>query len=110
MNPHHLVPPGIDDLGIEVAGKIDSHGISEGDFWSGFGLSVQLFAGGESVAECLAPRDVLVSGEALVDEIECGEQEQRLVRSLVGRAFGERRGADIEVVETFDGGTQEHRR
>ena len=65
-------------------------------------------AGSEAVAELLAPRNPLGSGEALVDEIEGGEQEERLVGLLVGRAFGKRRDADVEVVETFDGGGEEH--
>ena len=65
-------------------------------------------AGGETVAEFLAPRDALGSGQALIDEIEGGEQQQGLVRSLVRRAFLKGRDADIEVVEAFDGGGEEH--
>ena len=61
-------------------------------------------AGGESVANFLAPRDALGRGETLVDEIESSEQQERLVRLLVWSAFLKRRGADIEVVEAFDGG------
>ena len=44
-------------------------------------------AGGEAVAEFLTPRNALGSGEALVDEIEGGEQEERLVGLLVRSAF-----------------------
>jgi hypothetical protein len=65
-------------------------------------------AGGEAVAEFLTPRNALGSGEALVDEIEGGEQKERLVGLLVRSAFGKWRGADAEVVETFDGGGEEH--
>ena len=62
----------------------------------------------KSVADFAAPRDALGSGESLVDEIEGGEQQQGLVRSLVRRAFLKGRDADIEVVEAFDGGGEEH--
>ena len=79
------------------------------------GVLVVVFAdeqetSGEAVAELLAPWYVLGSGEAFVDEVEGGEQEQRLVRALVRCAFIERGDADIEVVETFDGGIQKHSR
>jgi hypothetical protein len=42
-------------------------------------------------------------GEAFVEEVEDREQEQRLVGPFVRRAFLHRRGADIQVVEAFDG-------
>jgi hypothetical protein len=53
-------------------------------------------SGGEAVAEFLAPWDALGSGQPLVDQIEGGEEEQRLVRSLVWLPFLHRRGADAE--------------
>ena len=65
-------------------------------------------AGGEAVTELLAPRDALGSGQPLVDEIEGGEQEKRLVRPLVRSSLLHRRDADAEVVEAFDGGGEEH--
>ena len=45
---------------------------------------------------------------AFVDEIERGEEQQRLVRLLVGSAFLERSDADVEIVEAFDGLRQSH--
>ena len=49
----------------------------------------------EAVTECLAPRDALWGGKALVNEIECGEEQQWLVRSLMRATLLHRRGADI---------------
>ena len=65
-------------------------------------------SGEEAVAELLTPRNPLGSGQALVDEIEGGEEEQGLVRFLVRSPLLHRRGADAEVVEAFDGGGEEH--
>lgn len=36
------------------------------------------------------------------------EEQERFVRFLVRSAFVKRRGADIEVVEAFDGGGEKH--
>lgn len=66
-------------------------------------------AGGEAVAYFLTPRDAVGSREAFVDEIKGGEQEQGLVRSLVRSAFLQRRDADVEIIEAFDGSGEEHR-
>jgi hypothetical protein len=60
-------------------------------------------AGGEAVAEFLAPRDAVGRSESLVDEVERGEQEERLVRTLVRAALLHRRGARVEVVKPVDG-------
>ncbi len=57
----------------------------------------------EAVSKDLAPRDAVGRGEAFVEKIEDREQEQRLVGPFVRRAFLHRRGADIQVVESFDG-------
>lgn len=67
-------------------------------------------AGGEAVTEFLAPWDVLGSGEALVDEIEGGQQQEWLVGLLVGSNFLNGRDADIQVVKAFDGGIEKHGR
>ncbi len=71
-------------------------------------LSDQQEPGREAVAQGLAPRDMLGSGEPFVDQIEDGEQKQRLVRSLMRTPLLHRRGADVEVVEAFDGGGKKH--
>jgi len=65
---------------------------------------------GEAVADFLAPWDALGTCKAFVNEIESGEQQQRLVWLLVWRAFFKGRDADVEVVETFDCGGEKHRR
>ena len=65
-------------------------------------------AGGEAVADFLAPWDALGSGEAVVDEIEGGEQQKGLVGLLVRSAFLDESGADIQVVETFDSCGEKH--
>jgi hypothetical protein len=67
-------------------------------------------AGGEAVAEFAGPRDALGSGEAFVDEVKRGEQEQRLVRTLVRTPLLHRCGAGMEVVEPFNGGVGIHGR
>lgn len=59
-------------------------------------------SGGKAVAQRLGPRDAVRRGEAFVDEIERGEQQQRLVGALVRTALGHRRGADVQVVESLD--------
>ena len=66
-------------------------------------FSNELEAGGESIAEFLTPWDAIGSGQAFVDQIEDHEEQQRLVRFLMRRAFLQRRGADVERVEAFDG-------
>lgn len=65
-------------------------------------------ASGETIAELLAPRNVFGSGESFIDQIEGGEQQERFVGFLMGRAFLHRRGADAQVVKAFDGSIQEH--
>lgn len=67
----------------------------------------EIEAGCEAVTEFLAPRDSLGSGQPLVDEIEGGEQQQGLVRPLVPLPT-HADDADMEVVEAFDGGGEEH--
>jgi hypothetical protein len=67
-------------------------------------------ARGEAVAEILTPRDALGRGESFVDEVESGEQEQRLVRTLVRTPLLHRCGAGMEVVEPFNGGVGIHGR
>lgn len=53
-------------------------------------------AGGEAVAEFLAPRDVVRSGQAFIEEIQRGEEQERLVGPLVGgRAGDDGEGADV---------------
>jgi len=71
-------------------------------------LADEIEAGGEAVADSLAPRDVVGRGEPLVDEIEGGHEQQRLVRLFVRRAFLNRSGSDVQVVETFNGGGKKH--
>ena len=56
-------------------------------------------AGGESVAQFLAPGNPLGRGLAFVEEIENGEQQQRLMGPLMRTPLLHRRGADVEVVE-----------
>jgi len=63
----------------------------------------QTEAGGESVAEFPAPRDAFGSGDTFVDEIESGEQEQRLVRTFVRTPLLHRCRARMEVIEPVDG-------
>lgn len=70
----------------------------------------QLKAIGEAVAQFLAPGNQLGRGLAFVEEIKNGEQEQRLMGPLMRTPLLHRRGADVEVVEAFDGGGEEHRR
>ena len=71
-------------------------------------LADDIEAGGEPVADGLAPRDVVGRGEPLVDEIEGGHEQQRFVRLFVRRAFLNRSGSDVQVVETFNGGGKKH--
>ncbi len=61
----------------------------------------------EAVADFLAPRDALGSGQTLVDEIECDKEQQGLVRSLVALPR-HADDADIQVVEAFDSGGEKH--
>ena len=65
-------------------------------------------ASGEAVAEFLAPRDAGRGGEADVDQVERCQQEKRFVRPFMGSAFRQRCCPDIEIVETFNGGREEH--
>lgn len=67
-------------------------------------------AGCEAVADFLAPGNAIRHGEALVDQIKRRHQQQRFVRFFVRRALLNRRGADIQVVEAFNGGGEEHGR
>lgn len=83
--------------------------IQEGIFRSVF---VIVFAdeeetGGEAVAELLTPGYVFGCREAFVDQIEDREQQERFVRWLVALAR-HADDADVEVVETFDGGVEGH--
>ena len=67
----------------------------------------EIEACGEAVAQRLAPRDAVRSGEALVDEIKGGEEEQRFVGPLVALP-PDADDTDVEGVETVDGGFQQH--
>jgi len=71
-------------------------------------LSDKEEAGGKAIAEFLTPWNVLGRGEALINKVEGGEQQQGLVWLLVRSSFLKRRNADIEIVEAFDGGGEEH--
>ena len=64
-------------------------------------------AGGEAIAEFLAPWDAVGSGQAFVDEIQGGEQEQRLVRSLMALT-PDAGDTDVQGVDAFDGGIEKH--
>ena len=48
-------------------------------------------------------------GEAFVDEIERGPEQERLVWPVMRSPLRHRRGADLEIVEGFDGGGGKHR-
>lgn len=65
-------------------------------------------AGSEAVAKFLTPRNPFGRGLAFVDEIQSGEQQQWLVRSLMRTPLLHRRGADVEVVEAVDGVVEKH--
>jgi len=71
-------------------------------------LADEIETGGEAVADFLAPRDMVGRGEAFVDEIEGGHEQQRFVRLLMRRAFLNRSGSDVHVVKSFDGGGDKH--
>lgn len=58
---------------------------------------------GEAVAEFLTSGNALGSGEAGIDEIKSGEQQQRFVGSFVTPA-PHADDADVERVDAFDGG------
>ena len=113
-----LADVGNTDLPIDGRGAVGLEGLPEAiacqipEWQIGVVLVVVFLdeqeAGGEAVAEFLAPWDVLGSCEAFVDEVEGGEQQQGLVGLLVRSAFLKRRDADIEIVESFDGGGEEH--
>lgn len=61
-------------------------------------------AGGEAISEFLAPWNALGCGEALIDEIEDGKQEQWLVLFLLRGAVAVARGrVHPKGVETFYG-------
>ena len=64
-------------------------------------------AGGEAVAQCLAPGDAVGAGISFLDKIQGGEGE-RFVGAFVRRAFLDRGGARVEVVKPFDGRVQGH--
>ncbi len=71
-------------------------------------LADEIEAGGEPVANGLTPRDVIGRGEPLIDEIKGRHEQQRLVRLFVRRTLLNRSGSDVQVVETFNGGGEEH--
>ena len=62
------------------------------------------------LAEGIAVTEVVVVGPSLgfVDEIECLQQEQRLVGPLVRTTLFDRRGAGMECVEPFNGLIESH--
>ena len=62
---------------------------------------------GEAVAEFPAPGDALGSGEAGIDEIKSGEQQQWFVGKFATPA-PDADDADVERVESFDGGGEIH--
>ena len=64
--------------------------------------------GGEPVAEFLAPRNAVRCGQSLVDQVKRRHQQQRFVRLFVRRSLLGRRGADVQVVESFNGGGEKH--
>lgn len=66
-------------------------------------------AGGKAVAEFAGPRNALGSRKAFVDQIQRGQQQQRLVRPLMRRTpIHHRRRADVEVVKPFNTYIQSH--
>ena len=64
----------------------------------------------KSVTKFLAPWNVIRGGQPGVDKIEGGQQQQGLMRPLVGTPLINRRDADVEVVEAFDGRIDMHKR
>ena len=56
----------------------------------------------ESCPQVLAPRDALRRGPALSDKIHHGEQQERLVRTLMSLTPGTN-DTDIEVIQCLDG-------
>lgn len=63
-------------------------------------------AGGETIAEFLAPRDARGGREAIVDEIEGSQQKQQLVRPLVSSTLFQWRDAK-KPTSSFRGKTRE---
>ena len=51
-------------------------------------------------------RNVVRRGQAIVDQVERREQEQRFVRAFMRRALPHRRNAGVEIVKAFDGGIE----
>lgn len=64
--------------------------------------------GGEPVADFLAPGNVIRRGQALVDQVKRRHQQQRFVGLFVRRTLLNRRGANVQVVKSFDGGSEKH--
>ena len=64
-------------------------------------------AGGETISQRLAPRDAVRRGEAFIDQIEGGEQQQRFVRPFVPLST-DTDDTHVEGVEAFDGGIERH--
>ncbi len=103
------------DRGNEVKSG-NSETLKLGGFFGGVGVVVLADfekAVGEAVEVSDGHRhaatwDAVRSGLAFIDEIESGEQQQGLVRSLMWRAFLHRGDAGVEVVEAFDGEVQCH--
>jgi len=58
---------------------------------------------GEAVAQFLAPGNVVRLGLSFIDQIQCREEQKRLVGLFVGAAFFDWRRADAERVEALDG-------
>lgn len=64
----------------------------------------------EAIPQLLAPGDAVGRGEAGIDQIEDREQEQGFVGSLMRRTLSDRRRADVQIVESFDGVIEGHGR
>ena len=105
-----LPADGSDAIGFEGCPKPVACEIAEGKVRVVLVVVIadEIEAGGEPVADCLAPWDMVGRGETLVDQIEGGHEQQWFVRLFMRRAFLDRSGSDVQVVETFDGGGKEH--
>jgi len=62
----------------------------------------------EAIPQLLAPGDAVGRGEAGIDQIEDREQEQGFVGALMRRTLSDRRRADVQIVESFDGLGESH--
>jgi hypothetical protein len=58
---------------------------------------------GESIAQFLTPGNVVRLGLFFIDQIQCCEEQKRLVGLFVGAAFLDWRRADAERVKALDG-------